>query len=114
AGAIVATYSAGFSVQALGLRMPRAASTGVSVVLVAAIAGALVLALVDFRALFVDLTITIAVPVAAWAGLFAAEMMVRNRRFDSRSLVHAGGTYPAVRWVNLVMLLVATGVGYGL
>jgi nucleobase:cation symporter-1, NCS1 family len=57
---------------------------------------------------------TAAVPVAAWAGIFGAETMIRTRRVHSPSLLRRGGVYPAVRWVNSVMLLVATAVGWGL
>ena len=41
-----------------------------------------------------DLVTTIAVPIAAWAGIFAAEMMIRSRRFDTPSLLTRGGVYP--------------------
>jgi hypothetical protein len=40
--------------------------------------------------------------------------MIRNRRVHSASLLQAGGAYAKVRWVNVAMLLAATGVGYGL
>jgi hypothetical protein len=56
---------------------------------------------------------TLAVPVAAWAGIFGAETMIRTRRVHSPSLLRRGGVYPAVRWVNLVMLVVITGLGWG-
>src|SRR5690606_24260705 len=48
-----------------------------------------------------------------WVGVFAADVMIRNRRFDARSLVQHGGAYPDVNWVNLVLLVVASVVGFG-
>ena len=39
--------------------------------------------------------------------------MIRNRRFDSRSLLTRGGLYRNVHWVNLGMLGVTTIIGYG-
>jgi len=61
-----------------------------------------------------DLAMTAAVPIAAWAGIFAAEQLIRTRRYDTASLLRRGGAYPAANWVNLVMLGVASAVGYGL
>jgi len=68
----------------------------------------------DVSALFRDIATTLAVPVAAWAGIFGAETMIRTRRVHSPSLLRSGGVYPAVRWVNLLMLLIITAVGWGL
>ena len=64
--------------------------------------------------LFRDLATTLAVPTAAWAGIFGAEMMIRNRRFESDSLVRRGGIYADVRWLNLIALILISAIGYGL
>jgi len=40
--------------------------------------------------------------------------MIRQRRFDARSLLATGGVYPTVHWVNLPALFVITGLGLGL
>ena len=53
-------------------------------------------------------------PVAAWAGIFAAELMLRKRRFETQSLLQRGGVYPDVRWLNLIALIVISVIGYGL
>jgi hypothetical protein len=57
---------------------------------------------------------TLAVPIAAWAGIFAAEMMIRSRRFHAPSLLARGGIYPDVRWVNFIGLFAVSAVGFGL
>jgi len=62
---------------------------------------------------FRDLATTLAVPVAAWAGIFSAEMILRRRRFDPGSLVARGGIYRDVNWLNLSMLVVASVIGLG-
>jgi hypothetical protein len=41
-------------------------------------------------------------------------MIIRRRRFDAASLLARGGIYPDVNWVNLVALVVASAVGFGL
>ncbi len=113
-GAVLTMYSGGFALQALGVRARRSLTTFVSAILVLAAGGALTFVVTDFGSLLRDLVITVAVPVAAWAGIFAAEMMIRTRRFHSPSLLAPGGLYPQVRWVNFLALIVISAVGLGL
>lgn len=113
-GAILTIYSGGFALQALGLGIRRSGATVIGGVLVLVLAVALVLLVGDARSLIRDIATTIAVPVAAWAGIFGAEIMIRRRGFDGDSLLRRGGIYPAVRWVNLVALVVIAGIGFGL
>ncbi|MET4780099.1 cytosine permease [Glaciihabitans sp. UYNi722] len=112
-GVVLSIYSAGFALQSAGLRLPREWGT----VLVGAVlfAAALVMTFTvdDLVPIFRDIATTLAVPVAAWVGIFAAEMMIRRRRFDALSLLARGGAYPAVNWVNLSMLVVASAIGLG-
>jgi hypothetical protein len=68
----------------------------------------------DLTTVFRDLATTLAVPVAAWAGIFAADTMIRNHPFHTPSLLGRGGVYPDVNWINLPALLVVTLVGWGL
>jgi purine-cytosine permease-like protein len=112
-GSVLSLYSGGFAIQAVIPVLSRIPAVLVAAILALAAAGALVLLGVDSRAIVKDLAVTLAVPVAAWAGVFAAEMMIRNRRFHTPSLLMRGGVYPTVRWVNLVGLVVISAVGYG-
>jgi purine-cytosine permease-like protein len=113
-GIVVAMYSGGFALQAVGIRLRRTISTiivGLIVVVLAILVGG---SITDFSQLFRDFATTVAVPVAAWAGMFGAELMIRNRRFDSVSLVQRGGVYASVRWPNLIAFVAITVVGLGL
>jgi purine-cytosine permease-like protein len=112
-GAVLTIYSGGFAVLAVGLRLRRSMTTLVSAVLVLAVSAALLFLVPDFSAIARSLIITIAVPVAAWAGIFAAEMMIRTRRFHTASLLAPGGIYPQVRWLNLIGLIVISAISYG-
>lgn len=110
---VLTMYSGGFTLDALGVRLGRRWST-VLVAGVIALAGvALTLTVRDLDAVLRGLPTTLAVPVAAWAGVFAGEMMLRTRRFHHPSLLARGGVYPDWRWPNLVMLVVASVVGLG-
>jgi len=114
-GIILSLYSGGFALQSIGVRVKRQWS----IVIVGVLLGGLALLLGfgvtgGINELFRDAATTLAVPTAAWAGIFAAETMIRNRRFEGQSLVQRGGVYADVRWVNLIGLALFSAVGYGL
>jgi purine-cytosine permease-like protein len=111
---VLAMYSGGFALQAVGLKTRRSISTLLSAILVAAVAAGLVVLSADALSIARDLATTLAVPVAAWAGIFAAEMMIRTRTFDSPSLAEPGGVYPQIRPVNFAAFLLLTALGFGL
>ncbi|MCU1583491.1 MAG: hypothetical protein JWM49_47 [Microbacteriaceae bacterium] len=112
-GVVLSTYSGAFALETIGVRVPRAWATVIVGALVFACAVALGFAAGNVELVFRDIATTIAVPVAAWAGILSAEMIIRRRRFDSPSLLRRGGVYPDVNWVNLSMLVAATAVGLG-
>lgn len=112
-GSVLTLYSGGFALQSLLPRVRRPLAAVVAAVLVLAVGAALVLLQLGTGQIVRDLAVTLAVPVAAWAGIFGAEMMMRQRRFHAPSLLATGGAYPAVRWINLVGLVVISAIGYG-
>ncbi|WP_166871607.1 cytosine permease [Salinibacterium sp. ZJ450] len=109
----VALYSSGFAIQATGLRVPRQFAVVIGGILLLIGAAVLSAAALPFDLVLRDVATTLAVPVAAWVGIFAAELMIRNRRFSSRSLLASGGAYADMRWLNLGALVVITVIGYG-
>ena len=113
-GVILSIYSGGFSLQSAGVRLPRAWATVLVGMVVLAVAIVMIFTVNDVVPLFRDLATTLAVPVAAWVGIVASEIMIRRRRLDSPSLLKRGGVYPSVNWLNLSMLVVASVVGFGL
>lgn len=112
-GVATVAYSGGLTLIAVGLPMSRITATIVTSVI--GIAGGLgiLFLLPSLTPVLLDLAPTIAVPVAAWAGIISAEMLIRRRGFDSESLLRRGGVYADVRWVNLVALIVITVLGLG-
>jgi nucleobase:cation symporter-1, NCS1 family len=107
-------YSGGFALLAVGVRVPRQFAAAITAFVIALGAAFLYLGVSDIRSVLTELVTTLAVPVAAWAGIFSAEMMIRNRRFNPESLLRRGGVYADWRWVNLCALVVASVVGFGL
>jgi purine-cytosine permease-like protein len=112
-GVILSMYSGGFALGALGVKVTRSWATVIVGVLVFAVAIALGFTVNNVVVVFRDLATTIAVPVAAWAGIFSAEMILRRRRFDTGSLLARGGIYRDVNWLNFSMLVVASVIGLG-
>jgi len=112
-GVVLTLYSGAFALQSIGLRLSRQWSTVIVGVAVALLALVFTFAITGgIEGLFRDLATTLAVPTAAWAGIFAAETMIRNRPLDSSSLLSRGGRYPDVRW-NVVGLVVISVLGWG-
>jgi purine-cytosine permease-like protein len=110
---VLTMYSGGFALDALGVRLGRRWSTVIVAGAIAVVGAGLAFTVRDLDVVLRGLPTTLAVPVAAWAGLFTGEMMLRTRRFHQPSLVNRGGVYPDWRWANLAMLVVATVVGLG-
>jgi purine-cytosine permease-like protein len=112
-GVVITLYSGAFAFQAVLGGASRSLALIVTSILVVGLAGLLVVSAIDLPTLFRDFATTIAVPVAAWAGIFAADTMIRNRSYDSDALLKPGGVYPAVRSGNLLLFVVLTAVGFG-
>lgn len=111
---VLTIYSAGFSLEAIGARLGRRWSTLVSAAAIAAAGGVLAATVTDLDSVIRGVPTALSVPVAAWAGIFSGELMLRVRRFHAPSLLRSGGAYPDWRWTNLVMLVVASVIGLGL
>jgi purine-cytosine permease-like protein len=112
-GVALSIYSGGFALQAVGLRVQRQWAIVIIGGALFVMATVLTFTVTDVLTVFRDVATSLAVPVAAWAGIFGAEMMIRRRRFDADSLLGRGSVYPMVNWVNLGMLVVASVIGYG-
>ncbi|MET0590680.1 MAG: cytosine permease, partial [Naasia sp.] len=114
AGISTMGYSGGLTLMALGVPVSRLSAT-ILVMLVGVAGGGAILAIVPgLTPMLVDIVPALAVPVLAWAGIVATEVLLRRRPLDARSLLSRGGAYPAVRWGNLGALAVITVIGWGL
>ncbi|MGL4339354.1 MAG: cytosine permease [Rhodoglobus sp.] len=113
-GVTIAIYSGGFALQSIGVRLSRHWSTLIISAMVALVAAVMALGITTGATeLFRDLATTVAVPTAGWIGIFAAETLMRNQRFDAPSLLTRGGEYPDVRWTNLIGLVGISLIGFG-
>jgi nucleobase:cation symporter-1, NCS1 family len=114
-GAVLDIYSSGLTLLTLGLRTPRWVAAAIDGVLM--ILGTIYIVWVadDFLGLFMAFLIILGVPMAAWCGIFLADLMLRKRDYDDAKLFdHTSAGYGSVNVVSVVLMAVATVVGWGL
>ena len=113
-GAVLDIYSSGLALLSAGVRIPRYAAAAVDGVLMIAGAVYVVFVATDFIGPFQGFLITLGVPVAAWCGIMLADIELRRRDYDEPALHDPRGRYGDVRWSAVVLLVVATVLGWGL
>jgi nucleobase:cation symporter-1, NCS1 family len=114
-GAVLDIYSSGLTLLTLGLRTPRWVAATIDGVLM--IVGTIYIVWVadSFLGIFIAFLIVLGVPMAAWCGIFLADLTVRRRDYDELKLFDASGAgYGGVNPVAVVVMAVATLVGWGL
>ncbi len=63
---------------------------------------------------FAGYSLTLAVPIGAWAGVFVSDVLIRRIAYHEVSLTRSYGFYKPFNWVNLSGWLVAVVIGFGL
>ena len=114
-GAVLDIYSSGLTLLTLGLRAPRWAAAAIDGVLM--ILGTIYIVWVadSFLGVFMAFLIILGVPMAAWCGIFLADLLVRRLDYDELKLFDRGRSgYGSVSWVSVALMAVATLVGWGL
>jgi NCS1 family nucleobase:cation symporter-1 len=114
-GALLDIYSSGLSLLAAGIRVPRPVAAGIDGALM--VLGAIwvvFFATGGFFVQFQGFLITLGVPIAAWCGIFLADLALRRRSYAEADLYEARGRYGAVPAVPLLLLAAGTVLGWGL
>lgn len=113
-GAVMDIYSSGLALLNVGLRVPRPVAVLIDGALM--LAGAVYIAFfsADFLTPFQGFLITLGVPIAAWAGIFLADLAMRRAEYSEADLLDARGRYGSVRGLTVATMLVATFIGWGL
>jgi NCS1 family nucleobase:cation symporter-1 len=113
-GAVLDIYSSGLALLTLGLKVPRAMAAGVDGVLM--VLGTIYVVWIadSFFFAFQGFLYTLGVPMAAWVGIFLADMARRRTSYADDDLYDPQGRYGAVNWVAVATMVVATVVGWGL
>ncbi len=106
-------YSSGLALLSAGLRIPRPVAAGVDGVIMIAGSIYVVFFAGDFIGPFQGFLITLGVPIAAWAGVFLGDLVLRRKDYADAELYSAKGRYGAVSWPAVAVIVVGTIVGWG-
>jgi nucleobase:cation symporter-1, NCS1 family len=112
-GAVLDIYSSGLSLLAAGVRLPRAVAVGIDGAIMVLGTIFVVFIAQDFFGPFQGFLITLGVPIAAWAGIFMADIILRKQPYADAELYDSRGRYGAVRWESIALLVIATLIGWG-
>ena len=113
-GAVLDIYSSGLALLSAGIRIPRPAAAGIDgfVMIIGAIY--VVFFSTSFIAPFEAFLVTLGVPVAAWAGIFIGDILIRRKHYAEAELYNPRGRYGNVRWLAISLILIGTAAGWGL
>ena len=113
-GAVLDIYSSGLALLTLGLKVPRWTAAAIDGVIM--ILGTIYVVWIasNFIGPFEGFLITLGVPIAAWCGVFLADLLLRQRDYAEKDLYDSRGRYGAINWVAVGTTLVATFLGWGL
>ena len=113
-GAVLDIYSSGLALLSAGLKVPRPVAAGIDGVIMVVGAIAVVFFAKDFVGPFEGFLITLGVPIAAWAGIFLADILLRKKNYADAELYTPTGRYGSVNWLAIALIVVGTAVGWGL
>ena len=113
-GSVLDIYSSGLALLTLGVRVPRFVAALIDgtvmtlgTIYVVFIAG-------NFFGQFEGFLITLGVPIAAWAGIMLADILLRHKDYAEADLYRPQGRYGDVRWFPVSVIVVGTAIGWGL
>ena len=113
-GAVLDIYSSGIALLSSGVNISRPAAAAIDGVLM--LIGAVYM--VFFAHSFIDpfqaFLITLGTPIAAWCGIFLADLSLRRRNYAEADLFNADGRYGRFNRPAIAVLVLATFLGWGL
>lgn len=113
-GAVLDIYSSGLTLLTLGLRVPRWMAAGIDGVLM--IIGTIYIVWIasSFIGPFQGFLITLGVPIAAWCGVFLADLALRKSPYAEADLYRPEGRYGRVSPAAIGLVIAGTAIGWGL
>jgi len=114
-GSVLDIYSSGLALLTLGVRVPRYVAALIDgTVMTLGTIYVVFFAHSNFIVQFQGFLITLGVPIAAWCGILLADIALRRRDYAEPELFTARGRYGDIRWLPVLTVVVATGLGWGL
>jgi purine-cytosine permease-like protein len=112
-GAVLDIYSSGLALISAGIPIPRPVAAGIDGIIMIAGTIYIVFGGSAFFDIFQQFLITLGVPIAAWAGIMLADVLLRKKPYADADLFDPHGRYGAVPPVPMAVMLVGTAVGWG-
>jgi purine-cytosine permease-like protein len=112
-GAVLDIYSSGLSLLTAGIKVPRPVAAGIDGVIMVLGAIYVIFIASDFIGPFQGFLITLGVPIAAWAGIFLADTILRKKGYAEKELYDPKGRYGSVSWLPIGLIVLGTVVGWG-
>jgi len=114
-GSVLDIYSSGLALLTLGVRVPRYVAALIDgTVMTLGTIYVVFFAHSNFIVQFQGFLITLGVPIAAWCGIMLADIALRRRNYAEPELFTTRGRYGDIRWLPVLTVMVATGLGWGL
>lgn len=113
-GAVLDIYSSGLALVSTGLPVSRPVAAGIDGVIMVLGTIYIVFGSDTFFGVFQGFLITLGVPIAAWAGIMIADVLLRRRDYDDLDLFDPRGRYGRAAGVPLALLGLGTVLGWGL
>jgi NCS1 family nucleobase:cation symporter-1 len=113
-GAVLDIYSSGLALLSAGIPIKRPIAAGIDGVVMVVGAIYVVFVAKNFIDPFEAFLVTLGVPIAAWAGIFIADILLRRGNYTEPDLYSPKGRYGSVRWAAILIMVIGTGLGWGL
>ncbi len=113
-GSVLDIYSSGLALLTLGVRIPRYQAALIDGTVMTLGTIYVVFVAHNFIGQFQGFLITLGVPIAAWCGVMLADIALRRRDYAESDLFTPAGRYGNIRWLPVLTVVVATGIGWGL
>lgn len=112
-GAVMDIYSSGLALVSTGLPVPRPVAAGIDGTIMVLGTIYFVFGPDSFFSIFQGFLITLGVPIAAWAGIMLADVLMRRKDYDEVDLFDPKGRYHSVPLVPVLIIVISTAIGWG-
>ncbi|MFC0039886.1 purine-cytosine permease family protein [Actinomadura rayongensis] len=113
-GSVLNIYSSGLAMLSIGVRVPRHVAVLIDTGLMVVGTIYVVWFSSGFLPVFTAFLITLGVPIAAWSGIFLADLLLRRGPYSETDLFDRDGRYGAANPAALAILAAGAAVGWGL
>lgn len=112
-GAILDLYSSGITLVSLGVPIKRHQAALIDGIIMTIGTIYFVWITDNFFLPFQGFLITLGVPIAAWSGIFVADILLRKKDYAEEDLFESSGRYGSTNWKSIGTLVLASFIGFG-